>query len=430
LNVTIWKRLFPCILLMALLAGPVQAQTAADVDFDGNGSIEFDDFLLFAGAFGTNQARYDLNGNGAVDFPDFLIFAGFWRSTTAPSPESLRITTLASGLDTPWDLAWGPDGHIWVTERKGTISRVDTTTGQVVQVGQIEVIERSESGLMGMAFHPEFEAQPFVYLAHSYRVGSSTQNRLVRMRYNGSSLEGLEVLLDHIPGARNHDGSRLAVGPDSLLYMTTGDAQVSALAQNLNNLAGKVLRLSLDGRPAPANPFGTAVYSYGHRNPQGLVFHPVTGLLYSTEHGPSDNDEVNLLQSGRNYGWPEVRGFCDNDVFAGEQAFCQANNIAEPLVVWTPTIAPSGADIYNSDLIPAWKGSLMFTTLKGSALVRLTLSEDGSRVLEQEFLYEDRFGRLRDVLVGPRGEVYLATSNRDGRGRPAADDDRILCIKP
>ena len=427
----ICKGLFPYILPILLLPGLLWAQTAADADFDGNGTVGFDDFILFAQAFGTDQARYDLDGNGAVDFPDFLVFAGLFGSTTSgPSPESLRITTLASGLDTPWDLAWGPDGHIWVTERRGVISRVDTTTGQIARAGQIGVIEQSESGLMGIAFHPEFDTRPFVYLAHSYSTGGSIRNRLVRMRYDGTVLDGLEILLDNIPGARNHDGSRLAVGPDSLLYMTTGDAQNPALSQDLNILAGKVLRLTLNGRPAPDNPFGTAIYSYGHRNPQGLVFHPVTGLLYSTEHGPRDNDEVNRIQIGRNYGWPSVRGFCDNDVLAGEQTFCEANNIAEPLMAWTPTIAPAGADIYNADLIPAWKGSLMFTTLKGSALVRLTLSEDGSRILAQEVLYQNRFGRLRDVLVGPRGEVYLATSNRDGRGRPAPDDDRILRIQP
>jgi len=311
-----------------------------------------------------------------------------------------------------------------------TLSRIDTTSGQVTLVGQVGVVEQSESGLMGMAFHPAFDAQPFVYLAYSYSAQNGIANRLVRMRYDGVSLGDEEVLLGTIPGARNHDGSRLVIGPDSLIYMTTGDAQVTALAQDLSSLAGKVLRFTLEGQPAPSNPFGTAVYSFGHRNPQGLVFHPITGLLYSTEHGPSDNDEVNQILAGRNYGWPEVHGFCDNDVLSTERAFCLANDVAEPLVVWTPTIAPSGADIYVADLIPQWKGSLLFTTLRGSALVRLALSEDGSRVTEQEMLYERRYGRLRDVLVGPRGEVYLATSNRDGRGNPVADDDRILRIAP
>ena len=191
-----------------------------------------------------------------------------------------------------------------------------------------------------------------------------------------------------------------------------------------------MLRLSLDGRPAPGNPFGTAVWSYGHRNPQGLVFDPASGRLYETEHGPNDNDEVNLLRAGANYGWPTVRGTCDGDAGAEETAFCAANAVAEPLATWTPTIAPSGADLYTASLISGWRGSLLFTSLKGQALYRLTLSADGQRVEARETLYAGRFGRLRDVLVGPRGEVYLATSNRDGRGSPSSDDDRIVVLEP
>lgn len=405
----------------------VGAQGVADVDFDGNGTVAFDDFILFAQAFGSAEARFDLNGNGRVDFPDFLAFARLFGQVAT---SSLRIITLVTGLDTPWDLAWGPDAFVWVTERKGTVSRVDPATGQVTVVGQVGVVEQSESGLMGMAFHPDFDVQPFVYLAYSYAASGGIQNRLVRMRYTGTSLADEEVLLDHIPGARNHDGSRLAIGPDRLVYMTTGDAQNAALAQDLGALAGKVLRFTLDGKPAQDNPFGSEVYSFGHRNPQGLAFHPITGMLYSTEHGPQDNDEVNQILAGRNYGWPNVRGFCDNDVGAGEQAFCALHTVAEPLAVWTPTIAPSGLDVYTADLIAAWKGSLLFTTLKGSALVRLGLSEDGLAVRDREMLFQGQFGRLRDVLVGPRGEVYVATSNRDGRGNPIADDDRILRIEP
>lgn len=339
----------------------------------------------------------------------------------------LRVETLASGLDTPWDLTWGPDDTIWVTERNGVISRVETTTGRVTRVGKVGVIEVSESGLMGMAFHPDFSAQPYVYVIHSFAYRGSIRNRLVRMRFYGDSLGSPKILLDNIPGARNHNGSRLAVGPDRYLYITTGDAQNSSLAQKRSSLAGKVLRLTLDGHPAPGNPFDNAVYSFGHRNAQGIVFHPGTGALYITEHGPADNDEVNLIKKGGNYGWPKVRGFCDGWV---EKFFCRQNNVIEPLFAWTPTIAPSGIDFYNAELIPGWKGNLLFTTLKGSALYRLVFSPDGNRIIKQEVYFQGQFGRLRDVLVGPQGEVYLATSNRDGRGTPAANDDRILRIQP
>ncbi len=339
----------------------------------------------------------------------------------------LRVETLASGLDTPWDLTWGPDDTIWVTERNGVISRVETTTGRVTRVGKVGVIEVSESGLMGMAFHPDFSAQPYVYVIHSFAYRGSIRNRLVRMRFYGDSLGSPKILLDNIPGARNHNGSRLAVGPDRYLYITTGDAQNSSLAQKRSSLAGKVLRLTLDGHPAPGNPFDNAVYSFGHRNAQGIVFHPGTGALYITEHGPADNDEVNLIKKGGNYGWPKVRGFCDG---WAERFFCRKNNVIEPLFAWTPTIAPSGIDFYNAELIPGWKGNLLFTTLKGSALYRLVFSPDGNRIIKQEVYFQGQFGRLRDVLVGPQGEVYLATSNRDGRGTPAANDDRILRIQP
>ena len=366
-------------------------------------------------------------------FPPAALAAVFACSTnTAPpaSVEGLRVETVVTGLDTPWDLAWGPDGQIWVTERGGRVSRVNPASGQRSTAGQIPDVEESgESGLMGIAFHPDFAAQPYVYLTHSYRQGGSMRNRLVRVRWDGQTLGTPEVLLANIPGAGIHDGSRLAVGPDRLLYMTTGDASNGELAQDRTSLAGKILRLTLSGQPAPGNPFGTAIYSFGHRNPQGLVFHPTTGALYSTEHGPGDNDEINRIVTGRNFGWPTVHGACDDDI-GSERGFCQANSVVEPLTMWTPTIAPAGADFYLGDLIPQWKGNLLFASLKGAALYRLTLSADGQQVTAREALYEGAYGRLRDVLVAPDGAVYIATSNRDGRGNPSSDDDRILRVKP
>ena len=351
------------------------------------------------------------------------------QETSRASATPLRVETLVSGLDTPWDLAWGPDGAIWVTERPGTISRVDAATGAITRVGHVDVVEVSESGLMGIAFHPDFASQPYVYVTHSYRSGRDIRNRLVRMRFDGATLGEPQVLLDNIPGAGNHNGSRLAIGPDRFLYMTTGDAGRGARAQDLSSVAGKVLRLTLDGRPAPGNPFGTLVYSYGHRNAQGIVFHPETRVLYVAEHGPRDNDEVNRVEIGGNYGWPAVHGFCDGDT-SGEEAFCSNNDVVGPVTAWTPTVGVSGADFYDADLIPGWKGSLLVTSLRGATLFRLTLSADGREVVEREALFRGEYGRLRDVLVGPRGEVYLATSNRDGRGRPTSDDDRILRILP
>ena len=343
--------------------------------------------------------------------------------------DSILTETVAKGFDTIWELAWGSDNAIWVTERPGTISRVNPTTGTKTVLGQISVVENGEGGLLGMAFHPDFPQQPFIYLMYTYTSASGFRNRLVRMRYNGTSLGTPETLLENIPGERNHDGSRIAVGPDRLLYVSTGDASMEPLAQDRNSLAGTILRLTLDGAPAPGNPFGNATYSYGHRNPQGMVFDRARGFLYVTEHGPADNDEVNRIEMGRNYGWPTVRGKCDGDAGSSEIQFCQANNVVEPLANWTPTIAPSGADLYTSSAIRGWQGSLLFTTLGGRALYRLTLSADGRQVVSQERLFHNAFGRLRDVLVAPDGAVYLGTSNRDGRGSPTADDDRIIRIR-
>jgi glucose/arabinose dehydrogenase len=247
------------------------------------------------------------------------------------------------------------------------------------------------------------------------------------MRWEGGRLGTPQTLLDDVPGGTNHDGSRLAFGPDGMLYMTTGDAGNARLAQDRSSLAGKILRLTPDGRPAPGNPFGDAVWTLGHRNPQGLVFHPGTGVLYATEHGPNTDDEVNLIERGRNYGWPDVRGYCDS---GGERDFCAANEVVEPVEAWTPTVAVAGADFYDGDVFPEWRGSLLVTALRGESLFRLTLTSDGRRAASTERLLEGELGRIRDVLVGPDGTVYLATSNRDGRGRPRGGDDRIVRLTP
>lgn len=358
-----------------------------------------------------------------------MAFILFVAAFSGAADRSLRVETLVADLDTPWDLAWGPDDYIWVTERGGAISRVDPSSGEITRVGELDVTEISESGLLGMAFHPDFENQPWIYAVHSYGNRFRIRNRLVRMRFDGISLAEPEVLLNGIPGGRNHNGSRLAFGPDGFLYVTTGDAGDRSLPMDMGSLAGKVLRLTPEGTPAPGNPFGSAVYSYGHRNAQGLAFHPITGTLYIAEHGPSDNDEVNLILRGGNYGWPVVHGFCDGDQ-SREDEYCRDHDVEEPLSAWTPTVGVSGLAIYEADLMPEWKGSLLVTSLTGRTLFRLRLSADGNAVVGREALLEREYGRLRDVLVGPGGEVYIATSNRDGRGRPASNDDRILRITP
>ncbi|MBV6520059.1 MAG: Quinoprotein glucose dehydrogenase B [Gemmatimonadaceae bacterium] len=360
----------------------------------------------------------------------FLGLVGCGGATaTTPNADGIVVQSVAGGFDTIWSMVWAPDATIWISERPGMVSRVNPVSGSVTRIGQLPVSEIGEGGLMGLALHPDFSTQPWVYAAYTTTTAGRTQNRVVRMLFTGGALGAPEILIDDIPGASVHNGSRLAIGPDRLLYVTTGDAASAESAQDRASLAGKILRVTLDGRPAPGNPFGTSVYSFGHRNPQGISFSPA-GTLYETEHGPSDNDEVNRIQAGANYGWPSVRGYCDGDAGPNELRFCQANGIVEPLRAWTPTIAPSGLAFYDSPRIPAWRGSLLFTTLNGRALHRLTISTNGSAVTAAETLFAGEFGRLRDVLVAPDGTVYIATSNKDGRGSPQAGDDRILRIVP
>ena len=349
---------------------------------------------------------------------------------TGPAPmqsSEFTASVVASGLDTPWDLVWGPDGMIWVSERGGRISRVDPANGRRTIAGELaDVQEIGEGGLMGIALHPDFARDPWVYAVHTYRA-SGIQNRLVRLRWDGSALGRPQVLLDGIPGGGIHNGSRVIVGRDRMLYVTTGDAGSAQLAQDSTSLAGKVLRLDLDGGVPPSNPFGTAVWSWGHRNAQGLVEHPTMNIMYSTEHGAGDNDEINVIRRGGNYGWPTARGSCDDP---GEMAFCRERGVEQPLLTWTPTVAISGADLYFGRDSSRSQAALLATSLGGRTLWRITFREDGRRVLGHSPILSGVYGRLRDVLVAPNGDIYIATSNRDGRGSPADGDDRIIKLIP
>jgi glucose/arabinose dehydrogenase len=344
----------------------------------------------------------------------------------------LQTKTIATNLDTPWEILWGPDNFIWVTERQGKISRVNPISGAVSEVIQItDVREVGEGGLLGMVLDPDFLTNNFIYVGYNYyAAGNQYSEKIVRFTYNSSTGQAGSplILFDNISGANNHNGCRLVISPDKKLIFTTGDAQNTSTSQNLKSLNGKTLRLNLDGTIPVDNPMpGSPVWTWGHRNPQGLAYSPDGQILYSSEHGPSNDDEINIIMKGRNYGWPTVQGFCNN---SNETTFCRDSNVVEPIFAWTPTLAVAGIDFYNSDLIPEWKNSLLVTSLKASRVTQLLLNESGTEVLKTNDFFKGTFGRLRDVCISPEGKVYIAASNLDGRGSPKADDDKIIEISP
>ena len=336
-------------------------------------------------------------------------------------PAGLTVETVVGGLEVPWDLAFAPDGRILITERPGRIRVVRDGILQEAPYATLEVYHRSEAGLMGIALDPDFADNGFLYVCYTYREGRGIFNRIARLTDRGDTAGGHHVLLDRIPGASRHDGCRIRFGPEGYLYATTGDATDPRLSQDLDSPAGKVLRMAADGSAPPDNPFpGSLVYTWGHRNPQGLDWHPATGDPFITEHGPDRDDEVNALEPGGNYGWPTATGI------AGDPSFEDA------VLALTPTVAIAGAAFVSGDRLPqAWQGNLVFAALKGSHLQRVVLeAPDYRSVRSRQTLLQGQFGRLRAVVMEPDGYLYFTTSNRDGRGRPREGDDRLLRLVP
>lgn len=349
-------------------------------------------------------------------------FLAEWYASTpgigtpiSSAPENKSIwdeaiaVSVANRLDIPWALDFLPDGSIIFTERAGRIRLIDAREGLLLDslLTIDEVVHTGEGGLLGIAVHPDFTRNPFIYVYYTYRNGTNLANKVVRFRMQGSNLLDDKLIIDGIPGASIHNGGRIKFGPDGLLYITTGDAAISNSAQDKNSLAGKILRLTDDGRVPANNPFpGSPVFSYGHRNPQGLAWDD-RGRLWATEHGSQAYDELNLIEPGKNYGWPNIRG--DE----------KAQGLTGPVLhSGTATWAPSG--------IAYFEGSLFFTGLRGQGLFEVIVDEKPAL---HRHLHRN-FGRLRDVVAGPDNYLYILTSNRDGRGEPSEDDDRIIKINP
>lgn len=319
---------------------------------------------------------------------------------------------LVTGIDIPWELVWGPDDHLWATSRQGEVWRIDPATGAYDVVLSMDVMNGGfgEPGLLGMAFHPDFASgTQEVFLV--YCVGSSWngEERLAKFTWDGAALTNEEVLLTLEAGGI-HNGSRLLFLPDGTLLMSAGDVGSSSLAQSMNSNQGKILRLNADGSIPADNPIaGSYVFTFGNRNVQGLAVRE-DGMIFASEHGQNQDDELNLVLPGRNYGWPNVEGACNT---TAEQNFCDANDVMEPLKAWTPCVAVNGMEFYEHEAIPAWNGKLLLSVLGGlggayERLSVLDIAADGT-VLSEEQFFSSFNQRIRDVAINPyTGSVYVA----------------------
>jgi glucose/arabinose dehydrogenase len=349
-------------------------------------------------------------------FRDTLV-SFFFKPTETGLPKIIENITPAiepeiveMNLNIPWDIVFLPDESLLVTERSGSLVYIDRS-GNKAKVAIPEVKATGEGGLLGITLHPNFKENSFIYIYHTAESRSKLINRVVRYTYKNKILDNPLTIIDDIPGARNHDGGRIAFGPDEFLYITTGDAGDAQNAQNIDSLAGKILRLKDDGSIPDDNPFDNPIYSYGHRNPQGLAWDD-EGNLWSTEHGRSGTlsglDELNKINKGGNYGWPDSEG---DTVIKGTMGpiLHSGQNV---------TWAPASLAFVNGHFL--WGG------LRGEALYDTKRTENGIELVAAHFYLE--LGRIRAVTLGPDGYIYFTSSNTDGRGKARRDDDKIYRI--
>jgi glucose/arabinose dehydrogenase len=347
-------------------------------------------------------------------------------ATTQNTERPYRVEVVARDLRVVWSIVFESKDRILFTERPGRV--------RVIEKGKLreeplltlpDIDATGKLGAMGLTLHPRFARNHWLYLAYSYKDDTGQHVRVVRYREEKDILTDRKVIIENIPSFTNHAGCRLRFGPDGKLYLTTGDANKPELAQQLDSLAGKTLRLNDNGTIPKDNPFvgktniRPEIWTYGHRNGQGIDFQPGTNHLFESEHGPTAGDEINILEKGKNYGWPIVHH---------EQS---APGMESPLLEYTPlpAIAPASALFYRGKAFPQFQGNLLVGCLRGECILRVRL--DGSRVLGQERLFEKQFGRIREVAEAPDGSIYFSTSQFDPpEGTPRPEYDQILRIVP
>ncbi|MBD7913165.1 PQQ-dependent sugar dehydrogenase [Clostridium cibarium] len=327
-----------------------------------------------------------------------------------------EIKVIAENLYVPWAIAISDENKLYVTERSGAIRIIEA--GKLLPQPLITFhepfVSQGEGGLMGIALDPNYSVNRYIYVMHSYLEEGRINNRIVRLfeRDNRASMD--KVLLDKIPGGQIHNGGRIKIGPDKRLYITAGDAGNSMLAQDPKSMVGKILRIELDGSIPKDNPIvNSPVYSLGHRNPQGLDWNS-KNVLYESEHGQSAHDEINIIKPGANYGWPIVQGDEGSKKVIIEKPLIHSGE---------ETWAPSGITFVNKG---PWKGKLLVTNLRGRQLMAISFNGNGTVVKKVESWFKNEYGRLREVIQAKDGSIYLATSNRDGRGNPDVLDDKII----
>ena len=333
-------------------------------------------------------------------------------SLIAPAFAEMNIDVVVDGLNNPWEMVFAPNGDIYFSERDGRIWKIESF-GEAKVIQTFPKSGSYEGGTLGLALHPNFEENKKIYVYQTNLELEFFQNKVFSFTVDGDELTDKQTVIDGIPGAPWHDGGRIAFGPDEKLYITTGDAVNPGWSQDLSSLAGKILRINPDGTIPDDNPFDSSpIFSYGHRNPQGIAWNE-DGMLVASEHGPSGemgygHDEINVIQKGKNYGWPKVVGDSSDESFVN------------PLIhSGQSTWAPSGMVYFDSDKVPSLDGKFLVGALRGEHLMVVDVAKDGS-LISAEKMFEGEFGRIRTAQVGPDGVLYLLTAN--------GDNDKIVRI--